>query len=813
MNATGRPVDGGRKAERLGRLPPNWVPEYFAIGSELISGWLSPVEGLRDWLSDGSGRILLHGLEDGSHDGLIVRSSGASETLRDRGLYQSHRCGSSADDVVAAAQRIWNDADLVARTPPSELPLIVQRFVLPVVAGHLSNERRVHWRSRDWLCELSWPPRSKRARYRLRVSRASDFHDAPLWCSAEDELEAQLRVAASALTGNRLRYHCEWLWDGQRLWLVQADSERPRRRPAPGSRCPPAPSEPLPHELSAFRSFGQGDERWPKLRCVRTFQQCGLPTTRFLLLEGTVVAALAGGEVPARLQEDLALLATQNLVVRTDLATGKRSAELMLPRTSVCTSADEIEGFLVESSRALTEGGAKADEILFLAHRFLAARASAWSLATPQHARVHIDSTWGLPDGLMYYPHDSFEIDAGSGELVSRRLRCKEVYLDSDQQGLWAGRVAGTGWDWKPSLTDAQAVAIAQQSKRIAQHLGTPVEIMFFVDFLHEPELGLVLPWFFSQELALESTPTRTDAHFAHEPLYIRDDEDVADLRRAIGLGRARPASALRVRPSEDAVRSKEFVAGVAALAKSMRCPIELEGSLLAHFYYELSRADVAVRAVDILEPVERRQSFRKLVRDLIPVRIEGRGEAVRAHRASHDELLPLLKAKAIEEALELLAAADKDAQLEEVADVLEVLRAICAVHGEDLEHALEIAEAKRRERGGFEQGVVLLETTESSVTSSLGSVDQLFPGSASGVAKDALGRRRPNELYPRPRWIPRRLTLPLIPPERGRPREMTVALPSGERLIVTYGEKVVTVDVTPRDRESGHPGQLDLGL
>jgi predicted house-cleaning noncanonical NTP pyrophosphatase (MazG superfamily) len=267
------------------------------------------------------------------------------------------------------------------------------------------------------------------------------------------------------------------------------------------------------------------------------------------------------------------------------------------------------------------------------------------------------------------------------------------------------------------------------------------------------------------------------------------------------------------LRPTKEAVRSKTFVDRVAAVAQVLRCPIELEGSLLAHTYYELARSGATVRAVDVLEPVEKRQSFGKLVRDLIPVRIESRGEEVRTHRASRDELLPLLKAKAIEEALELLAADDAAAQLEEVADVLEVLRAICAILGHDLEAALAVAETKRQDRGGFEDGVVLLETREPAVTEALGSFDQLFPASASAAMTDSLGRRRPTELYPRPRWIPNRLTLPLVPPERGRPRSMTVTLSVGSKLLIRYGEKEVVVELTSPDRDIGNPQQLQLAL
>jgi predicted house-cleaning noncanonical NTP pyrophosphatase (MazG superfamily) len=804
----------GRKAEGLAVLPPAWVPPYFVIDRDLILSFLDPVEGVRDWLREGAGATQLASLQRVASDGLIVRSSGVTETLGDRGLYESRRCDPSPDGVADAAAEIWKDAGDVVGTRVDELPLLIQTYVAPVIAGHLSNERRVQRRSRDWLCEISVPAGAARSRYRLRVSADTTLPVPQLACTDAGLIEDCLGHVAARLLGGARRYHCEWLWDGERVWIVQADWEAPKRAPAPGSFCPNAPAIALPGSFATWRELHESDVSSPKLRCLAAFRECGLSIPRFLLLEGEhVVAELARGHVPDDLRTDLRVLADHNLVVRTDVVSAQRSAELMLPRTDVCLTSDALAEFLVGSSRHLIKKGVAAKDVIFLAHRFLAARASAWSLATPQHARVHIDSTWGLPDGLMYYPHDSFEVDAASGDILSKRIRCKEVYLDSRPNGEWSARSAGTGLDWKQSLTPVAAAEIARQSKLIAQHLETPVEIMFFVDLIHEPDLGSVLPWFFSQELAREAAPGKTDAHFAHEPMYVTDNRSVGAVATAFRLQRLRPVSALRIRPTEDALRSTDFVSAVADLAKTLKCPVELEGSLLAHFYYELARADVPVRAVDLLETVERRRSFSKLVRDLIPVRIEGHGEVASTQRATRAEMIPLLKAKAVEEALELLATIGPDQATEEMADLVEVLRAFCQLTGIELNHVFEVAEAKRDERGGFETGTVLLETRESSVTESLGTVDRLFPGGATIDRRDALGRRRPTEAYPRPRWIPNRLTLPLIPPELGRYRELTVMLPSGDRLTARYEDKEILVDILSTRRKRLHPGQMELSL
>ena len=97
----------------------------------------------------------------------------------------------------------------------------------------------------------------------------------------------------------------------------------------------------------------------------------------------------------------------------------------------------------------------------------------------------------------------------------------------------------------------------------------------------------------------------------------------------------------------------------------------------------------------------------RKLVRDRIPeiIRAEGRQPVVQ-HLAA-DQRRAALLAKLVEEAVE--AAEDEDLA-EELADVLEVVRALAAELGLSLEEVTELADRKRARRGGFEDGVFLVE-------------------------------------------------------------------------------------------------------
>jgi predicted house-cleaning noncanonical NTP pyrophosphatase (MazG superfamily) len=99
----------------------------------------------------------------------------------------------------------------------------------------------------------------------------------------------------------------------------------------------------------------------------------------------------------------------------------------------------------------------------------------------------------------------------------------------------------------------------------------------------------------------------------------------------------------------------------------------------------------------------------RKLVRDRIPeiIRAEGRRPVVEV--LPPEERRAALLAKLVEEAAEADEAATEDLA-EELADVLEVVRALAAELGLSLDDVTAAADRKRVERGGFDDGLFLVE-------------------------------------------------------------------------------------------------------
>lgn len=100
----------------------------------------------------------------------------------------------------------------------------------------------------------------------------------------------------------------------------------------------------------------------------------------------------------------------------------------------------------------------------------------------------------------------------------------------------------------------------------------------------------------------------------------------------------------------------------------------------------------------------------RKLVRDRIPVIIVANGGAASFRVLEQDEYRAALHAKLAEEARELRAAAPGE-QLGELADLLEVVKALAAGSGHTLEEVINAAAAKTAKRGGFNKRIWLEET------------------------------------------------------------------------------------------------------
>lgn len=100
---------------------------------------------------------------------------------------------------------------------------------------------------------------------------------------------------------------------------------------------------------------------------------------------------------------------------------------------------------------------------------------------------------------------------------------------------------------------------------------------------------------------------------------------------------------------------------------------------------------------------------YHKLVRDRIPEIIESSGKKCTVEILSDADYLKMIDQKLDEE----LAEYHQDQNIEELADLMEVIRAAAVARGYTLEDLEGIRAEKAAKRGGFERKIMLIEVQE----------------------------------------------------------------------------------------------------
>lgn len=102
-------------------------------------------------------------------------------------------------------------------------------------------------------------------------------------------------------------------------------------------------------------------------------------------------------------------------------------------------------------------------------------------------------------------------------------------------------------------------------------------------------------------------------------------------------------------------------------------------------------------------------KTYHKLVRDKIPEIIEASGKSCVTEVLSDQEYLRMIDAKLDEE----LAEYHADPNIEELADLMEVIRAAAIARGYSIEQLEQVQAEKAAKRGGFEKKILLKEVHE----------------------------------------------------------------------------------------------------
>ncbi|MDO9426802.1 MAG: nucleoside triphosphate pyrophosphohydrolase [Methylobacterium sp.] len=509
--------------------------------------------------------------------------------------------------------------------------------------------------------------------------------------------------------GQAARLTCEWVTDNKHLYLVQVDQEDEdvdgvnpfQLRIGPVHRSDPTTS-------GSFLRPAEGEalQDWDKLKVLEELWESG--ATHKPTLFYTPLAALpkmAMLDARTALEQDFrSLIGPDNIIVRTSVRAGAEKVP-NLPRTECVDPAEAAAWCLAERAK-LAQGEVGPDDLAFVAHRFVPAPAAAWARAEPDNPVVEVHSLWGLPDALQYCPYDIWEVHIPTGFATE--------YPDYKSNMLIPRN--NSGWEYvriKNELARAlsigrrEAVDVATRTAVIAQQLGRACHIMWFVGCTDWDGTHFNLPWYWTEAHVAQKNIDRT----SYRVFRVANTTNLQEFLRHDG---PRARQALELSPTDlDLMRDTKFIDAVGKAAKDAGVPVILAGSTLAHAYFQLRKQGCAVISPGEKEHSRARRStvLGKLVRDKIPARITQRQEAEITRRLPSGSIKGFLLSKLLEEALEVRNAEDRSEKIIELADLYEVVLALIHAEGLSLGDVVAAADVKRAQAGGFEEGLVLMQT------------------------------------------------------------------------------------------------------
>lgn len=708
----------GWKAFGLSALPVEWTPPFFVVSERCFEHEVAR-NTLNSWISDSQNRLAF-GLP------LMIRSSGSDETMHHRGSLVSALCESK--NVAISLERLRTT---IPTSDRAKVNWILQKAITPHRKGHLSNERRVSREPRDWAIEFE--PTDGRKGYATSLGirpwrEGWGPSSLDLSCASETEIPLRLRQVAKWAFHMSPRIHFEWVWDGEKLWIVQADAAEPVQGRIPTAGLPSKIQTDSIGCLTVFRLADVDDyKRYGKLRNAALYKKFGYAMPPFYIVDHRpTIARLISGEISPLIEQDLKELTKRPLMIRTDGSNIPQDKREMLPRSDPLATLDEAKHWI---SNVFTGDINKLElanhDLCLIAHHFIPSVSSAWARAEPGQPIVRIESLWGVPEGLYWYSHDTFEVDTGGVKLkkvrvstdlsfkVLTRLRYKGTFVAADESGKWAPASVHPPYDWRPSIRkQAWLFEIAQITRQVAETSSSPVAIMWFVDNHPQATRHQVLPWYHSKSEMIgtpRAAPRRKIA--TANDFFIRSDADWRALQDNLQSGMR--IERVVVEPSDAAlIRNPTFAKALAELAARWKFVIELSGGILSHVYYMLTRSGAQVECIDLFGINEDQVDYNKIVRDKIPDIIEKRGERAKIVRLRGEALITALKQKLVEEAFEALDARSGDDLAGELADVKEVIGALCAALKLKESHVDSLQREKHQKRGGFEKGIMLERTT-----------------------------------------------------------------------------------------------------
>ena len=644
---------------------------------------------------------------------LILRSSVIGETIWDRGTYLSkvigrHDGSIELQEVVNAAAEIVNSA------AGHRTALILQSFVDPTASGEFGNLPRVSKTRDHW--ELS--TRTSDAihqydRFNSQRDRAPSMHDALLAQRGISRPRFFGSVGAwinnDLLRGHAHRVNCEWIQSGNQFWLVQIDGEDEDISGVnPHQIHVRAWSSPITSSTTLVRVPTPDDSaEWDKLQVIEQLffaNEENVPRL-FLLPCKDILARINDSSLHSILTKELETVFQEDIVVRTSGKTGVEKS-LNLPRTD-CVSPSDAAAWCIKHISEPDASLGNIENYAFILHRFIDAHACAWVRADTQNPIVEVHGTWGLPEALQYCSYDTWEVHVDTQE-ITEYPDYKSYILLNGIGGKWSYERVKNEVARHQSISRSNVLDLATRSQKIAERLGRPVHIMWFVCRREAEGRGVNIPWYWTEVHRTAENPGRGN-------LRLLTVKGYSDLTNVGELKAKHPNLALLLAPkSIELFRSNKFLEAVSQVATDHEIPVYLNGSSLANSYYQLQKNGCLVIPSGEKAHTRTRESieFGKLVRDGIPDKIAAKRELASTITAPESTRTAFLIGKSLEELIEVRESIDTNERRAELADALEVLRGLISAAAMNFDEVVQAADRKKSKLGGFDSGTILLRTS-----------------------------------------------------------------------------------------------------
>ena len=700
-------LEFGSKAVGLTAIPKHWTPPYAILTANATAraaecGFDTSILSVKELAR-------LHGIASQTGH-LYVRSSVVGETIWDRGTYESILVAANHSDfnttLVQAIKAV------AASAPNRKVGIVFQSYIRPRAKGEFGNlisvsKTRDHW-------ELSSETANSISRTRLNTQRdeAADAQR-PLKIKSGVQRERLFGSIAAWLNnvfmrGKPQRLNCEWLADHHRIYIVQIDEEEEDFH---GFNPFQLRVEPTHQPLAATGTYLRYPAcdafiQWDKLVVLsELWEENALHKPTLFYVEFSNLPVTNDSVALETLSADFEnLIGPNQIIVRTSIKAGAEKLA-NLPRTEGKSPAEAAKWCLETRDRLLGET-CDITQFAFVAHRFIAARAAAWVKADPADPNVEIHSLWGLPDALQYCAYDIWEVHIPT-EIATEYPDYKSHMLISNEAGDWEYVRVKNEYGRSLSIGRREATELATRTAAIAARIGQACHVMWFVGCVGKDGQRFSIPWYWTNAHETSQNLDRSN----YKIFFV---EDTADLDRFRALPGSKERYAFSLSPNDqNSMRDMKFIGAVGAAAKELQVPVILAGSPLAHAYFELRRRGCAIISLGEKEHtrIRRNSSFGKIVRDKIPARIAQQGEIGLTRQIPNEIKKRFLISKLLEEALEVRGADNFAAMRIELADLLEVVRALAAAENISFSDVIAAADEKRAKAGGFDEGLVLLQT------------------------------------------------------------------------------------------------------